>query len=215
MYIPECGLYANGSPHNADDGDANESEFVLVISPWYIRTCFDWKFIQLIHWTHTNTKSIGDNLLRSVLLRLPLLGRYSVEFLFDSLSMCLRCLWIINENSQFAVMFNAISTLQIWWYSPLTYDELLWICECWCNYIWLELSILDKKKKEAIVFFFQFYLLMMIVWVMVIAWNDAIWWIITLGRICTRRITIASIATQIQRFRTWSSGSIKMIVYIA
>lgn len=43
MYIPECGLYANGSPHNADDGDANEceSEFVLEISPWYIRTYSD------------------------------------------------------------------------------------------------------------------------------------------------------------------------------
>ena len=40
MYIPECGLYANGSPHNADDGDANEceSELVLEMSPWYIRT---------------------------------------------------------------------------------------------------------------------------------------------------------------------------------
>lgn len=25
MYMPECGLYANGSPHKADDDDANDS----------------------------------------------------------------------------------------------------------------------------------------------------------------------------------------------
>lgn len=33
IYIPECGLYANGSPHSAGDGDANESELVLPMSP--------------------------------------------------------------------------------------------------------------------------------------------------------------------------------------
>lgn len=86
MYIPECGLYANGSPHSAGDCDASESEFVLAMSPGYIRTCMSQQIVvELIKCS--NKKPIFTNV-----NKLPLLGRCFVEFLFGSLSMCLRYL---------------------------------------------------------------------------------------------------------------------------
>lgn len=59
------------------------------------------------------------------------------------------------------------------------------------------------------------YLLMVILWMMLITRNNAIRWIITFGWICTRRISIANVSAQIQRFWTRCTRTIIMIMYIA